>query len=68
MFFRREDKKERPTFAQLKFCLDHPDDRLLGGATKKKAERTRSITISHYSDDLSDHDLANDPQNCCRTE
>ena len=50
-FSRCPDKDERPTFNQIEFCLNHPDDRILG-TEKSSLHRTRSITFSNTLDEI----------------
>jgi len=71
--YRKTEKRDRPTFNQLEFCLNHKEDRILGSASKKKAERTRSITFSFDSEMIStdieeEEQGGGDPSQVCRTE
>lgn len=70
VFFRHPDTKHRPTFSQLKFCLDHKDDRILGKSSENKLQRTRSVTFSSLDDDIHSIDTSlDDLQNTyCKTE
>ena len=59
--FRQEDKHARPSFSQIKYCLSHDNDRILG----KQLKRSRSVTFNDLHeepfDSYTDADLR------CRT-
>ena len=64
---RNYEVNKRPSFQQLKYCLDHKDNRILG-SVKRKVERSRSITFSHDSHDFTDQDINLTEQHYCKTE
>lgn len=49
----KTNKNDRPNFNQIAYCLAHKDDQILG--SRRKVERTRSITFSYDSETL-EHD------------
>eukprot|EP00111_Clytia_hemisphaerica_P024315 TCONS_00071709-protein len=63
------DKNDRPNFSKILYCLKHKDDQILG--SKKRIERTRSITFS-FDSEMAEEDEREEEgsheNQACRTE